>query len=51
MNYNNFVQWIEKNQAIQGFNLTENLIQEFFASLDPHKKGYLSENDWQNAFS
>jgi Ca2+-binding EF-hand superfamily protein len=51
ISYNNFVEWLNKNHAIQGFNLTENLVQEFFASLDPHKKGYLSENDWENAFS
>jgi hypothetical protein len=25
-------------------------MQELFSELDPHKKGYLSYNDWKNAF-
>jgi len=25
-------------------------MQKLFSELDPHKKGYLTENDWQNAF-
>lgn len=31
--------------------MTLPLIQKLFAELDPHKKGYLTENDWLNAFS
>jgi Ca2+-binding EF-hand superfamily protein len=36
---------------LNGFSLTPQLLQELFGSLDPHKKGYLSYNDWKNAFS
>ena len=31
--------------------MTVPLIQKLFAELDPHKKGYLTEQDWINAFS
>jgi hypothetical protein len=30
--------------------LTPPLIQQLFSELDPHKKGYLSEQDWSSAF-
>ena len=30
--------------------MTLPLIQKLFAELDPHKKGYLTESDWLNAF-
>jgi len=30
--------------------MTLALIQKLFSELDPHKKGYLSEHDWTNAF-
>lgn len=42
--------WIDSIQALQGFNLTDKLIQTLFADLDPHKKGYLTQTDWENAF-
>ncbi len=35
---------------MKGFNLTANLIQKIFSEMDPHKKGYLTESDWSNAF-
>ncbi len=35
---------------MSGFNLTGNLIQKIFSEIDPHKKGYLTESDWNNAF-
>ncbi len=31
--------------------MTERLLQKLFADVDPHKKGYLTETDWNNAFS
>lgn len=31
--------------------MTRGLIRELFGELDPHKKGYLSQVDWRNAFS
>lgn len=45
-----FHKWAEKNNALNGFNLTENLELQFYADLDPHKKGYLVLSDWENAF-
>ena len=50
MTYSNFKEWVEASRSLHGFNLTETLLQQFFAYLDPHKKGFLSENDWENAF-
>lgn len=48
--YSQFYKWLEDSRALTGFNLTEKLVQEVFSDLDPHKKGYLTENDWLNAF-
>jgi len=48
--YKTFKAWIEDNNVLQGFNLTSNLMMQFFADLDPHRKGYLTYNDWQLAF-
>lgn len=45
-----FEEFLAREQAMSGFNLTQPLIQKLFAELDPHKKGYLSVNDWSNAF-
>ncbi len=50
INYNSFKTWIEKKQALGGFNLTEGLYKQLFSDLDPHKKGYLTQNDWDNSF-
>jgi len=48
--YSQFYKWLEESRALTGFDLTEKLVQEVFSELDPHKKGYLTENDWLNAF-
>jgi hypothetical protein len=48
--YNMFKKWIEENNALNGFSLTENLSLQFYADLDPHKKGYLVLSDWEHAF-
>ena len=48
--YRMFKKWCLDNQALSGFNLTEELMQQLFSDLDPHKKGHLTENDWINAF-
>ena len=50
IHYREFFQFIQENVALKGFNLTEKLFQRLFASLDPHKKGFLSERDWEKAF-
>jgi hypothetical protein len=48
--FEQFKKFIEKNHSLQGFNMTLPLMQKLFAELDPHKKGYLTESDWKNAF-
>lgn len=50
MTYKSFAEWIAKSRALAGFDLTDKLLQVLFADLDPHKKGYLTELDWTNAF-
>jgi len=39
-----------KTEALKGFNLTGALLHELFAELDPHKKGFLTINDWSQTF-
>lgn len=48
--YQNLLKWIESARALQGFNLTESLLLQFFAELDPDKKGYLVYADFEEAF-
>lgn len=48
--YSYFVKWVNDTDALRGFDLTDKLMQELFADLDPHKKGHLTESDWENAF-
>ena len=50
MTYKSFSEWIDKSRALNGFDLTDKLLQTLFADLDPHKKGYLTELDWTTAF-
>jgi len=49
--YDQFKKFIDDQNALKGFNMTSNLIQKIFSEIDPHKKGYLTEQDWCNAFS
>ena len=46
-----FISFIEEHRILQGFNMTNQLMQQLFSELDPHKKSYLTENDWALAFS
>lgn len=48
--YEQFKNWVEPRGILHGFNLTENLLKELFSDIDPHKKGHLTENDWNNCF-
>ena len=50
MKFSQFNDFLECEHALQGFNLTQPLIQKLFSELDPHKKGFLNINDWRNAF-
>lgn len=49
--YKDFKEFIADTNALKGFNLTDQLLQKLFSELDPHKKGFLSESDWETAFS
>jgi hypothetical protein len=50
MNYRDFKAWVDENMILNGFNLTETLMQRLFSYLDPHKKGFISEYDWIRDF-
>lgn len=49
--FDQFKRFVEANDSLQGFNLTVPLLQQLFSEIDPHRKGYLTSNDWKNAFS
>jgi hypothetical protein len=49
--YQVFDNWLEERRILADFNLTNALIQQLFSELDPHKKGFLTKNDWISAFS
>jgi Ca2+-binding EF-hand superfamily protein len=46
-----FIKWVEQKQVLGGFNLTQQLLEKLFADLDPHRKAYITENDWNHAFT
>jgi Ca2+-binding EF-hand superfamily protein len=48
--YRDFKEFLDENNALKGFNLTDQLLQQLFSELDPHKKGFLTESDWSQAF-
>lgn len=49
--YKDFKEFMDESNALKGFNLTDQLLQQLFSELDPHKKGFLSESDWETAFN
>ncbi|KAM3134464.1 hypothetical protein pb186bvf_013430 [Paramecium bursaria] len=49
--FQKFKKWIDEKNVLSGFDLTEKLVYEIFSDIDTHKKGYLAEPDWLNAFS
>ena len=46
-----FQQFIEAKDVLAGFNLTLPLLQELFADIDSKRKGFISDLDWNAAFS
>ena len=50
VNFDQFKRYIDKYHILNGFNMTLPLTQKLFAEMDPHKKGFLTEGDWKNAF-
>jgi hypothetical protein len=51
IDFEQFKNFLEKQNALSGFNLTNKLMQQLFAQLDSHKKGFLTDNDWQLNFA
>ncbi len=51
IDFEQFKAFLEKQNAVSGFNLTNKLMQQLFAELDSHKKGFLTDNDWQLNFA
>ena len=51
VSFDDFKLFVDKENSLHGFNLTVPLLQRLYSELDPHKKGYLNENDWKNAFA
>ncbi|CAD8157187.1 unnamed protein product [Paramecium pentaurelia] len=49
--FQKFKKWMDEKNVLAGFDLTEKLVYEIFSDLDSHKKGYLIESDWLNAFA
>ena len=45
-----FHRWVDHNQILKGFNLTQELIEKLFAELDPHRKAFVTESDFCLAF-
>jgi len=50
MKLNEFLHFLDKHNVLQGFNLARDLKCKLFAWLDPHRKGYLSLQDWLMLF-
>ena len=50
LTFEQFKKFVEKLHALNGFNMTAPLLQQLFAEIDPHKKGFLTEHDWIHAF-
>lgn len=46
INFAKFQKFVHKNEALQGFDITYQLLQKIFAELDPHKKTFLNYSDW-----
>jgi hypothetical protein len=38
-----FKKWIDDQNVLAGFDLTEKLLYELFSDIDQHKKGFLTE--------
>jgi Ca2+-binding EF-hand superfamily protein len=51
MTYKQFAKWVEDKRVLIGFDLTDQLLQQVFSEIDPHKKGYVTLDDWLNAFA
>ena len=50
VDFDSFMKFINKHDALKGFNLTADLKQKLFAEFDPHKKTFLIKKDWVSAF-
>jgi Ca2+-binding EF-hand superfamily protein len=46
-----FKTFLDESHGLVGLNLTGQLVQQLYSEIDPHKKGFLTEEDWTQAFS
>ena len=46
LKFQEFNNYLNQKQILQGFNLTERLVQQLFSYFDRHSKGYLTQLDW-----
>jgi Ca2+-binding EF-hand superfamily protein len=50
VDFASFMNFVDKHDALKGFNLTAELKQKLFAEIDPHKKSFVTLKDWLSAF-
>lgn len=50
VNFAAFKSFIEQQNALEGFNITHDLLLKLFGELDPHSKTHLTLRDWESAF-
>ena len=50
VNFEKFNKFVEKHHGLKGFNLPLHLVQKLFGEIEPHKKTYMTLNDWKSAF-
>jgi len=51
LTFTQFQSYTQQHNALAGFNLTAELLQQLFADMDMHRKGYLTLQDWTLAFA
>lgn len=50
VNFPMFKAFVEKHNLLEGFDISASLLQQLYGELDPHRKTYLTLQDWQSAF-
>jgi len=45
-----FKDFIDRHHALDGFQMSNSLVQKLFGEMDPHKKTYLTLKDWESCF-
>ena len=50
LTFDQFRNWVTEHNALAGFNLTNDLLQQLYADIDWHRKGFLTLQDWKQSF-